>query len=77
MYAVKIEDVINNHDLIIPFDKIKGLNHQEVEVIVFPKVVPSGKKGKLKSIFNKYRGIALFSQIKDVSDWQRELRSEW
>ena len=76
MYAVKIENSIHDTDLIIPFDVIKLFNHKTVEIIILQKT-DNEKKGKLKTLLDKYKDIKPFSEISDVSDWQRKSRNEW
>lgn len=78
MFAIRLEDTIDNHDLVIPFEKLKMLNHQNVEVIILPKLHQVAKsKVTLSSILTKYKDTKPFADIKDSVEWQRESRNEW
>lgn len=79
MYAVKVNDLINDRDLVIPFDKIKQLNHKNVEIIILPnnKNTKINIKGRLEKIFAEYKGVHPYSDITDAVEWQKEIRNEW
>ena len=78
MFAIRIEDIIEDKDLVIPFEKLKLLNHKDVEVIILAKQhQESNKKYKISDILAKYKNINPFDKIKNASEWQRDLRNEW
>lgn len=79
MYAVKVNGLINDRDLIIPFDKVKQLNHKSVEIIILPSNKDSKRTthGKLAQIFAKYKGVHPYSDIMDAGRWQKDIRNEW
>ena len=79
MYAIKVNDLIDGKDLVIPFDKVKQLNHRNVEIIILPKDnnFKTNTKGKLEQIFAGYQGVYPYSDITDVVQWQKEIRNEW
>jgi hypothetical protein len=78
MYAVKLENQVNDKDLIIPFDQIKRFNHREVEIIIIPKDNQvEHKKNHLLDVLDKYKNVHPFEDISDVISWQRKIRDEW
>ncbi len=80
MNTIRISETINSHDLVIPFELLKLLNHQEVEILVFPRkteVICKPKAKKLLEIFERYLNIEPFSEILDGVAWQKEVRGEW
>ncbi|MDQ6787831.1 MAG: hypothetical protein M3033_13575 [Acidobacteriota bacterium] len=42
-----------------------------------PKGARVSKKENLRAIFDKMRRVEMFGAIKNVRDWQRNLRDEW
>lgn len=42
-----------------------------------PKEAKASKKENLRVVFNKMRGVEMFSGIDNISQWQRNLRDEW
>ena len=42
-----------------------------------PKTSKTSKKENLRAVFGKMRGIKMFRNIENVSQWQRNLRDEW
>jgi len=55
MQAIKInERVIGHHDIIIPFEKIKAFQNEEVEIIVFSTKEENRRPNKEK--FLSYAG---------------------
>jgi hypothetical protein len=80
MNTIRISETVNNHDLVIPFELLKLLNHQKVEILVFPKEItkknkPTGKK--LLDLFKKHKGVNPFSEITDAVLWQKGIRNDW
>ena len=80
MQAIRFNQTVNSHDIVIPFDMLKSLNHQEVDIIVFPKKSDSSllsAKNTLAAIFKQYKNIRPFKEITDPVSWQKNLRNEW
>jgi len=65
MFAIRLEDMIDNHDLVIPFEKLKMFNHQDVEVYYLTKLRQVIKnKATVSSILNRYKDTKPFSDMK-------------
>ena len=78
MYAVRIDEVVNDKDIVIPFELLKSLNHQDVEIIVISKPrVSSPDKHRFSKILSKYSGTKAFEDILDPIAWQKKVRDEW
>jgi hypothetical protein len=80
MGSIHVNQVINNHDIVIPFELLKSLNHQEVDIVIFPKKATSSverKKNALAKLLGQNKKIKPFQNIKDPVVWQRNLRNEW
>ena len=78
MFAIRIEDIINDKDLVIPFEKLKMFNHQDIEVIILPRERQSNiTKSSITDVLSKYKGCTPFSNIHDSVEWQRKIRNEW
>ncbi len=80
MGSIHVNQVINNHDIVIPFELLKPLNHQEVDIVIFPKrtIFPIAReKNALVKLLGQNKKIKPFQNIKDPVVWQRNLRNEW
>ena len=79
MESIHVNEVINNHDIVIPFSTLKPLNHQEVDIVIIPKkpIVADSEKNELLELLSKNKRIQPFKKIKDPVAWQRKIRSEW
>ena len=78
MYAVKLENKVDDHDLIIPFEDIRRFNHSMVEIIIIPKNEPVlNRKNNLQLILDKYKDVHPFEDIDDAVIWQQKVRDEW
>ncbi len=80
MNTVSMSEMVNNHDLVIPFELLKRLNHQEVEIFVFPKETTEKSKSTSKTLldlFKKHKDVNPFSEITDAVLWQKGIRNEW
>ena len=78
MFAIRLEDIINDKDLVIPFEKLKMFNHQDVEVIILPRQRQSNTtKSSIMDVLSKYKGCTPFNNIHDSVEWQRKIRNEW
>ncbi len=79
MYAVRLEEEVNDKDVVIPFHILKPLNHQQVEIIIISKSekVTKSKPTKFAQIFAKYEGVEAFSDIENSVEWQKRARDEW
>ena len=78
MYAIRIDEVINDKDVVIPFSLLKSLNHQDVEIIVISKPKTSiVDKNRFSKLLSKYSGVSAFEDIIDAISWQKKVRNEW
>ena len=46
-------------------------------VMILDEEPKTSKKENLRAVFGKMRGIKMFRNIENVSQWQRNLRDEW
>ena len=79
MEGIRLNQTVNNHDIVIPFDMVKPLNHQEVDIIIFPKkaALLNAAKSTLAAVFEQHKNITPFQEITDSVIWQKNLRNEW
>lgn len=81
MHNIHVSEIVNNRDVVIPFELLKSLNHQKIEIVIFPQPVrakeQSNQAHALSKIFAEYKDISPFSQIKNASLWQKKVRNEW
>ena len=69
---------VENHDIVIPFELLKSLNHHEVDIVIFPKKSkPPSEKDDLMSLLKRNKKTDPFQKVKNPVLWQRKIRSEW
>ncbi len=79
MHAIRMSEVVNSHDVVIPFELLKPFNHQKIDILVFSTNQPSDNlsKNNLLNVLNHYAHVKPFEKVEDAKDWQRNIRNEW
>lgn len=80
MEGIRLNQTVNNHDIVIPFDTVRLLNHQEVDIIILPKKTSTAlnsQKSTLAAVFERNKNVTPFQEINDPIAWQENLRNEW
>lgn len=80
MESIHVNEIVNNHDIVIPLELLKSLNHQEIDIVIFPEkaaALSNHKKNPLKRFLNRNKNIHPFKEITNPVAWQRKMRNEW
>ncbi len=67
-----------HHDPKEASDFLEAVAMEKIVLVTINKETKSEKQlDKLTSILNKSKGIVVFKNIKDSTEWQKQVRNEW